>query len=733
MKIFCFSIFLSFLISGVINAQVLITEVADGTQALSYPRYVEITNEGSSTFNLQNYKLKIFMNGTATVYTVTFNSYNLPSGESLVVTNIDNLTADQRWSDYNLTAPPYCIYSETNVIRGNGNDCYQLLNTSNAVIDVYGEPTVNGTGQPWEYTDSYAYRNLNITSPNSTFTLSEWTIAPIDILDGMGSDLSPYLTPGYRALSSENDILSFSIPEQTGTATINTTTHRVDIEVTAAANLTNLTPTITVSPSASINPIGGEAHDFSISPFVYTVTAQDATPQNWEIYVTQTTGVSSENDILTFTITGQLFASVISTVSHTVDIVMTYGTDLSFLFPAISVSPGANINPLSGTPQNFTSPVIYTVTAEDGISIQNWTVNATTENSSENDIITFTLTQQTGPAVVNTTFHTVDIEVQNGTNLTALVPQVTVSNGATLSPVSGISQNFSTPFTYVVTAQDNTPQNWIVTVTEAAPLNNETDIVAFSFSEQTGSANISIVSHTVGIEVVNGTNITTLTPSIQISAGATIFPQSGVQIDFTTPVNFVVTAENGTNTQNWTVTVTVDTQLSSEAEITNFILAEQISPAVINSSAATVDIVVQAGTDISQLNPNITVSAGADISPLSGTIQDFTFPVTYTVTAQDLTTKQWIVSVSVYSDISIDASNNLISIFPNPASNYLIIESSNNILNAFIYSLSGNIAKEYISLSGETRLDVKNLKPGLYIICIEDSSRKKFNYKFIKK
>ncbi|MCF7848776.1 MAG: hypothetical protein K9M45_08005, partial [Kiritimatiellales bacterium] len=49
------------------------------------------------------------------------------------------------------------------------------------------------------------------------------------------------------------------------------------------------------------------------------------------------------------------------------------GTDVSALVPVIGVSPLAAIDPLSGVARNFSSPVIYTVTAEDSTT-QNYTV-----------------------------------------------------------------------------------------------------------------------------------------------------------------------------------------------------------------------------------------------------------------------------------------------------------------------------------------------------------------------
>ncbi|MBZ0242898.1 MAG: DUF5018 domain-containing protein, partial [Bacteroidales bacterium] len=89
--------------------------------------------------------------------------------------------------------------------------------------------------------------------------------------------------------------------------------------------------------------------------------------------------------------------------------------------------------------------------------------------SSDAEILTFTLTDQTGNAVINSAAATVDIEVTNGTALTNLTPTISLSPNATISPASGIAQDFSSPVEYTVTAEDLTEKVWTVTVTEAAP------------------------------------------------------------------------------------------------------------------------------------------------------------------------------------------------------------------------------------------------------------------------
>lgn len=58
-------------------------------------------------------------------------------------------------------------------------------------------------------------------------------------------------------------------------------------------------------------------------------------------------------------------------------------------------------------------------------------------------------------------------------------------------------------------------------------------------------------------ELPNGTDVTKLKPTITISKDATVSPKSGAQKDFTDPVQYVVTAEDGTTKKTYTVTITV--------------------------------------------------------------------------------------------------------------------------------------------------------------------------------
>lgn len=90
--------------------------------------------------------------------------------------------------------------------------------------------------------------------------------------------------------------------------------------------------------------------------------------------------LSSEKEITAFSISGRN-----ATINHsdkTVSLKLDQ-LDLTNLSPVISVSANAEVSPASGVPQDFSSPIIYTVSAEDG-STEDYTVSV------ESSIVPFT-------------------------------------------------------------------------------------------------------------------------------------------------------------------------------------------------------------------------------------------------------------------------------------------------------------------------------------------------------
>jgi hypothetical protein len=165
-----------------------------------------------------------------------------------------------------------------------------------------------------------------------------------------------------------------------------------------------------------------------------------------------------------------------------------------------------------------------------------------------------------------------------------------------------------------------------------------------------------IISGTdISVTVPYGTTLTSLTPAITHS-GASIDPATNVAQDFSSPVEYIITAADN-STATWTVTVTA--ALNPAKEITGFSFASPAAEGTVNVEEKTVSVTVPF-TDLNGLTPTIT-HTGASINPASGAAQDFRDPVEYTVTAADNSTETWTVTVTARESLSIDELNAYLS------------------------------------------------------------------------
>lgn len=69
--------------------------------------------------------------------------------------------------------------------------------------------------------------------------------------------------------------------------------------------------------------------------------------------------------------------------------------------------------------------------------------------------------------------------------------------------------------------------------------------------------------------------------------------------------------------------------------------------AIVDNAGSKVTLPMRAGTDLTALAPEFTLAHGAAISPASGSVQDFSKPVTYEVTGSDGTKRTWTVSALI--------------------------------------------------------------------------------------
>lgn len=199
----------------------------------------------------------------------------------------------------------------------------------------------------------------------------------------------------------------------------------------------------------------------------------------------------TEAEILTFSLADETGAASIDDENFTVDIEVTFGTDVTSLTPTITISDGATISPESDVQTDFTNTVTYTVTAEDG-SQQDWDVTVIVAPNTENDIESFTFAEIDGNSMIDAGAHTVTAQAVAGTDISALTPTIGISQNASISPDSGVAQDFTSTVIYTITAEDGGTQDWDVTITEVevAP----TDILLTSTSVDENSSTGTVVA-----------------------------------------------------------------------------------------------------------------------------------------------------------------------------------------------------------------------------------------------
>lgn len=111
--------------------------------------------------------------------------------------------------------------------------------------------------------------------------------------------------------------------------------------------------------------------------------------------------------------------------------------------------------------------------------------------------------------------------------------------------------------------------------------------------------------------------------------------------------------------------------LSSLKEMSSFKISNLNG--IINSDDKTVQLNLSKSADLSALSPTISISDKATVSPASDAVQDFTNPVTYTLTAEDGSTAAY--TVSVFAEC---ASADHVHAFTYDGKNYELIKLNRN-------------------------------------------------------
>ena len=271
-----------------------------------------------------------------------------------------------------------------------------------------------------------------------------------------------------REVSTAAEILTYSLPTEAAPAIITSGANAgtIDITVTFSTDFdADLNPSYTISDYAEISApvITGDGDSRTIT---YTVTAEAGNHKDWTVNVTKVP-VSRDAFITGFTFAGQkagteaVIVSDAESNTYTVHAVAEWNVDLTNIAPEITISPAAEITPESGYARDFSSPVPYTVTAEDGTTFHIYSVTIINDPDAcvnplavnADDVTATTATLSWAQAYTETSY-IVKVSTEAMTNMAATADVFDGTVDATTKALEGLTAN-TQYFVYVQSNCDN--------------------------------------------------------------------------------------------------------------------------------------------------------------------------------------------------------------------------------------------------------------------------------------
>jgi len=318
---------------------------------------------------------------------------------------------------------------------------------------------------------------------------------------------------------------------------------------------------VTNSTEVEVNDIlqvNGKTHNDFTSPVKYYVTAEDSSVRVYTVTVNR--APSTDKTILSFSING--IDGTIDENTGSISVVLppkSVLTEKTASFSALcgSIEINGVVQRSGETVNDFTTPLIYKVTAEDGSS-RNYTVTASVLPADWKEITSFIFRKSENevlPADVTGVIQgeTIFIELPFGSSVDELTAYFTTTGekvfiGET-EQLAGVTKNsFNEPVNYKVTAEDGSERLYKVAVSVAK--SDAKAITGFKLDGE--SAIIDQGAGTISIDFPASKNVSYLIADF-ITSGVSVKVNDLEQIsgitpnDFTSQLIYKVTADNGTN------------------------------------------------------------------------------------------------------------------------------------------------------------------------------------------
>nr|WP_269669523.1 S-layer homology domain-containing protein [Paenibacillus sp. GSMTC-2017] len=503
---------------------------------------------------------------------------------------------------------------------------------------------------------------LNHTSNVTRTNYSSPVILTVVAEDNSRQDYTVTVTIGPSNLKS---ITAFNLVAPVAKSFIDDEAFAIYLTVPKGTDVTALTPTFSTDDSGAQLLVNGDVQTSGVSiqdfsqPLIYTVKALDGSTRDYRVTVNIHIEPSTAKEITYFALASHSSIGIIDESNQTITLTVPHGTNRAALVPTF-ITTGTRVL-LYGNQQvsgeavvNFTNPVDYTVEDEAGNSlIYQVTVKEAASTASTTKVLqTFSIDGVEG--LIDEDAKTISVVLPTGSTRQNKTATFT-TNGQSVyigntSQTSGATANdFTTPQTYTVFAENGLTQNYVVSVTLANELKSY-DLI----SPIQAVGKIDPLNHTITFDIPYGTDLS-VTKAVYVTTGDHIkinevVQQSGVtETDLRlSPIIYTVDSDNVSVPYR----VILNIGLNPAKELTTFKITNPERIGVVDQAGRTISITVPHGTNVTQLAPIFT-STGSHVkvgneNQVSGvTTQNFTNPVTYTVFAADGTRQDYVVTVTV--------------------------------------------------------------------------------------
>ena len=569
---------------------------------------------------------------------------------------------------------------------------------SSAAITVNGNTVTSDIG--------YILTGLTVDEPNTVtviVTAQDSTTKTYIITLTRAATLSDNADLGSLTISSGTLSPQFSSSVTAYTASVDNSVTQVTVTPTASDSSAAITVNgntvtsdigyILTTPTASLTV--DEPNTVTV-----IVTAQDSTTKTYIITLTRAATLSDNADLGSLTISsGTLspqFSSSVTAYTASVDNSVTQVTvtpTASDSSAAITVNGNTVTSDigyiLTGLTVGEPNTVTVIVTAQDSTTktyIITLTRAATLSDNA--DLGSLTISSGTLSPQFSSSVTAYTASVDNSVTQVTVTPTASDSsaaitvNGNTVTSdigyiLTGLTVDEPNTVTVIVTAQDSTTKTYIITLTRAATLSDNADLGSLTISSGTLSPQFSssVTAYTASVD--NSVTQVTVTPTASDSSAAITvngntvtsdigYILTGLTVGEPNTVTVIVTAQDST-TKTYIITLTRAATLSDNADlgsltISSGTLSPQFSSSVTAYTASVDNSVTQVTVTptASDSSAAITVNGNTVTSDIGYILTGLTVgepnTVTVIVTAQDSTTKTYIITVTV-RDVPITVSS----------------------------------------------------------------------------